>query len=132
MPGTANLGSGALGSTVSGALGSVQVIDNRGSTSASWTASVSSTTFTNAGKTVPLANLKYWSGPSTSTTGTGTFTPGQTNSGAAQDLTTSRTCFTLAGGNGINQATWNPTLVATVPITLTPGTYSGVVTHSVV
>ncbi|WP_167975071.1 DUF2341 domain-containing protein [Lentzea indica] len=132
LPSTANLGTGALGSTVSGALGSVQVIDNRGSTSASWTASVSSTTFTSAGKTVPLANLSYWSGPSTATTGTGTFTPGQSNSGAAQDLTASRTCFTLAGGNGINQTTWNPTLIVTVPITLVPGTYSGTVTHSVV
>ncbi|NGY58018.1 DUF2341 domain-containing protein [Lentzea sp. NEAU-D13] len=132
LPSTANLGSGALGSTVSGALGSVQVIDNRGSTSASWTASVSSTTFTGAGKTIPLANLRYWSGPSTSTTGTGTFTPGQNTSGAAQDLTASRTCFTLAGGNGINQATWSPTLVVTVPITLVPATYSGTVTHSVV
>jgi hypothetical protein len=132
LPSTANLGSGALGNTISGALGSVQVVDNRGSATASWTASVSSTTFTSAGKTVPLANLKYWSGPSTSTTGTGTFTPGQSNSGAAQDLTTSRTCFTLAGGNGVNQATWNPTFMATVPITLVPGTYSGIVTHSVV
>jgi hypothetical protein len=132
LPSTANLGSGALGSTVSGALGSVQVIDNRGSNSASWTASVSSTTFAGAGKTIPLANLRYWSGPSTATTGTGTFTPGQNTSGAAQDLTTSRTCFTLASGNGINQATWNPTLMVTVPITLVPATYSGTVTHSVV
>ncbi len=132
LPSTANLGSGALGSTVSGALGSVQVIDNRGSSSASWTVSVSSTTLTGAGKTIPLANLRYWSGPSTATTGTGTFTPGQNTSGAAQDLTTSRTCFTLGGGNGINQATWNPTLMVTVPITLVPATYSGIVTHSVV
>ncbi|GLZ30154.1 hypothetical protein Lesp02_23440 [Lentzea sp. NBRC 105346] len=132
LPGTANLGSGLIGNTVSGALGSTQVIDNRGVASASWTASVSSTTFTSGGRTVPLANLKYWSGPSTSTTGSGTFTPGQSNSGAAQDMTTSRTGFTQAGSNGINQATWNPTFMATVPITVIPGSYSGTVTHSVV
>jgi hypothetical protein len=131
VPGTANLGSGALGSTVSGALGSVQVIDNRGSATAAWTATVSATTFTSGGRTVPLANLQYWSGASTATTGTGTFTAGQANVGAAQVLSTSRTAFTLTSGNGADTATWNPTLVVTIPITLVPGVYTGTITHSV-
>jgi hypothetical protein len=132
LSGSPSLGSGTLGTTISGALGSVQVLDNRGSATASWTASVSSSTFTSGGATVPLANIKYWSGPSTATTGAGTFTPGQAAVGAAQTLTTSRTAFTLAGGNSTNSATWNPTLVVAIPITLVPGIYTATVTHSVV
>jgi hypothetical protein len=132
VPATASLGSGTLGSSVSSALGSVQVIDNRGSATAAWTATVSTTTFTSSGgATVPLANTKYWSGASTSTTGTGTFTAGQATAGSAQDLTTSRTAFTLTSGNSTDEATWNPTLIVIIPITLVPGTYTATVTHSV-
>ena len=132
VPSSANLGSGALGGSVSSALGAVQVTDNRGSASAAWIASVSSTTFTLTGYTVPLANLQYWSGPVTASTGAGTFTPGQGTAGAAQVLSTSRTVCTLTGGNGIDSATWNPTLIAAIPITVVPGVYTGTITHSVV
>jgi hypothetical protein len=131
VPATANLGSGTLGTTTSGQLGSVQVIDNRGSPTASWTVTVTSTTLTFSGRTVPLANLRYWSGPTTATTGTGTFTPGQANAGTLQDLTTGRTAFTMTTGNGTNSATWNPTIVVTVPVTVIPGAYTGTITHSV-
>jgi hypothetical protein len=131
VPSTSNLGNITLGTTVSHQLGSVQVIDNRGSATPSWTATVSATTFTSGGATVPLADLQYWSGAASATAGTGTFTPGQTTSAAAQVLSTSRTAFTMTSGNGTNTATWNPTLVVTLPITLVPGTYTGTITHSV-
>jgi hypothetical protein len=45
-PPTANLGSGAPGTTISGPLGSVLVTDNRALLSAAWTATASSTNFT--------------------------------------------------------------------------------------
>jgi hypothetical protein len=130
-PATANLGSGALGAATSGQLGSVQVIDNRGSAAAAWTATVTTTTLTFSGRTVPLANLQYWSGPTTATTGTATFTSGQANAGARQDLTVGRTAFAMTAGNGTNSATWNPTFVVTMPLTDIPGAYTGTVTHSV-
>jgi hypothetical protein len=131
VPATANLGSGTLGTTTSGQLGSVQVIDNRGSPTASWTVTVTTTTLTFSGRTVPLANLQYWSGPTTATTGTATFTPGQANAGSKQDLTTGRTAFTMTAGNSTNSATWNPTIVVTVPLTVIPGGFTGTITHSV-
>jgi hypothetical protein len=131
VPATANLGSGTLGSTTSGQLGSVQVIDNRGSPTATWTVTVTTTTLTFSGRTVPLANLQYWSGPTPATTGTATFTPGQANAGSKQDLTTGRTAFTMTAGNGTNSATWNPTIVVTVPLTVIPGGFTGTITHSV-
>jgi hypothetical protein len=131
VPATANLGSGALGATTSGQLGSVQVIDNRGSPTSAWTVTVTTTTLTFSGRTVPLANLRYWSGPATATAGTATFTPGQANAGSEQDLTVGRTAFTMTAGNGANSATWNPTLVVTMPLTNIPGAYTGTITHSV-
>ena len=130
VPATTNLGSTGLGSTLSGALGSVQIIDDRGSATTAWAATVSSTSFTSGGHTVPLADIKYWSGDA-ATTGNGTVTAGQASAAAAQDLTTSRTAFTMTNGNGIDTATWNPTLVVAVPITLIPGTYAATITHSV-
>jgi hypothetical protein len=131
VPGTAILGSGTLGSTTSGNLGTVQVIDDRGGTTAAWTATVSATALTSGGQAVPLADLQYWSGPATATTGTGAFTPGQATAGSAQDLTTSRTAFTLGSGTGANNASWNPTIVVIMPLTAIPGFYVGTITHSV-
>jgi hypothetical protein len=138
VPGTASIGSGAPGTSITGHLGSVQVTDNRGSATAAWTASVTTTSFTTGGattpETVPIGDISYWSGPSTASylpSTTGTFNPGQANAAAAQVLSSSRTAFTLTSGVGDNSLTWNPTLIAAVPAGAIGGTYTGTVTHSV-
>jgi hypothetical protein len=110
------------------------VTDNRALSSASWTATVTATAFVGAnGMATPiaLANVSYWSGPATSTSGTGTFTPGQADAAHAQILTTPLTAFSLTGGSGVNSATWNPTLVVSVPLATVAGTYTATITHSV-
>lgn len=133
--GPVSLGTGGIGSSVTAQLGSVTVTDLRAALSAAWTAHVSTTAFTPSGGgasgTVPQANVSYWSGPATATTGSGTFTPGQANAAAKQDLSATRTAFTLTSGTGNNTASFNPTLVVSIPITLTVGQYTATVTHTV-
>jgi hypothetical protein len=55
---------------------------------------------------------------------------GPAGAAGAVILTTSRTAFseTVAGLN--SSATWNPTVVITIPAASVAGTYTGVVTHS--
>ncbi|HEV3169253.1 MAG TPA: hypothetical protein VGZ32_02895 [Actinocrinis sp.] len=136
VPASAALGTGAPGSTITAHLGSVQVTDSRAVNPAAWTASVTSTDFTNAAvtaDTIPATDVNYWSGPTTATAGSGTFTPGQPLSGGQAPLnnTTPLTAMSLTGGAGSNSASWNPTLVVNVPAAAVAGTYSGTVTHSV-
>ena len=135
-PGTANLGSGAPGTNISGSLGPVTVTDSRASADASWTSNVTTTVFQTGGGTPPEtilpSEVDYWSGPATATTGTGTFTPGQATLAAAQPLSsvTPLIAFTHLGGTGNNTATWSPRLVVHVPLDSEAGTYTGTVTHS--
>jgi hypothetical protein len=135
VPGAADLGTVDPGVTRSGQIGTVTVTDQRAALSAAWTASVSSTAFTTGGgttsETIPNTAVSYWSGPATSTTGTGTFTPGQAAAGNAVILSQQRTAFSLTGGVGSNAASWNPTLVIVVPAAAVVGTYTGTVTHTV-
>ncbi|MEV6368593.1 hypothetical protein [Micromonospora musae] len=136
-PATADLGSGAPGGTITSALGTVSVSDTRAAADASWTASVTATDFQTGGgtpeETVLASEIDYWSGPALTTTGTGTFTPGQPAAGDAEalDSTTPLDAFTHTGGTGSNTATWNPTLVVNVPLDSIAGEYTGTVTHSV-
>jgi hypothetical protein len=135
VPPTAALGSGAPGGTITAQLGVVQVTDLRALLTAAWTTSVTSTSFTTGGatpaETVANSSVSYWSGAATATTGTATFTPGQANAAAAQTLAASRTAFAASAGVGDNTASWNPTLIVTVPAQAVTGTYTGTVTHSV-
>jgi hypothetical protein len=135
VPSTADLGSGAPAGTISANLGTVTVTDVRNDVTASWTATVSGTDFTTGGgtaaETITRSAVSYWSGPATSTTGVGTFTPGQSNAGNAQTLTTSRTAFSMGPGTGNNTASWNPSLRINVPAAAVAGTYIGTVTHTV-
>lgn len=134
-PETANIGSGTPGTTISGQLGGVTVSDQRAVLNASWNTTVISTDFTTGGGTspeiIPNINVLYWSGPATATTGNGTFTPGQEAPANAQVINVPRTAMALADGNGVNSATWNPTVVVNVPATAVAGTYTGTVTHTV-
>jgi hypothetical protein len=135
VPGSVGLGTGNPGSSITQHLGTVQVSDARAVNPAAWTASVTSTDFTNTAitaDTIPVADVNYWSGPTTATFGSGTFTPGQATTGVQAPLSgTALTAMALTGGAGSNSASWNPTLVVAVPATAVAGTYSGTVTHSV-
>jgi hypothetical protein len=135
VPATANLGSGTAGATVSGQLGPITVLDQRASLTPNWTATVTGSDFvTGAGtaeETIPAINVSYWSGPATSTAGTGTFTPGQPTSAQAVIINVPRTAFSHTGGTGSNFATWNPTVLVAIPADAVGGTYTGTVTHSV-
>ncbi|HVM28657.1 MAG TPA: hypothetical protein VM433_13430 [Mycobacteriales bacterium] len=134
-PGSANLGNGAIGAPATGQLGSVTVTDARGSLTAQWDATVSSSDFTTGGgtaaETVGKAATSYWSGLAVSTTGTPVPVPGQVSALDAASLASPATAFRLLTGIGNNSVTWNPTLIVNVPATAVAGTYSGTVTHSV-
>jgi hypothetical protein len=135
VPASASLGSGAAGTTISGQLGPVTVLDQRAALNASWVATVISTDFTTGGgtspETIPNINVTYWSGPATATAGSGVFTPGQQTAGDAVIINVPRTAFTHTGGTGANFATWNPTVSVAVPADAVGGLYTGTVTHSV-
>ena len=137
VPVSASIGQGPPGGTISGPLGEIFVADGRALADASWVASVVSTDFTagagGSGLTVPAADVGYWSGPVTSSTGNGTFTPGQPTAAdaAVLDNTTALTALTHTGGTGNNAVTWTPTLNIHVPQANESGTYTGTVTHSV-
>jgi large repetitive protein len=134
-PASSALPSVSPGATTGAQLGTVTVTDNRGISSASWTATVTATTFvTGAGsapETIPLTQVTYWSGPATATTGTGTFIPGQASAAAAVNLTAPRTAFSLTSGSPVNSVSWNPTLSVAVPAGAVAGTYTATITHSV-
>ncbi len=132
VPATASIGAGGPGATLTGSIGNVTVTDQRGLTSAAWTATASITDFTGgSGFTITKGNVSYWSGPATNTSGSGTFTPGQATAGQAQPLSQTLIAFTLRGGSGNNSATWRPTLVVKVPLPAVGGVYTATLTHSV-
>ena len=127
--GTVNTGA----SSAAGQLGNVTVTDDRGALVATWTATVSSTTFTTgtatANETVALDKISYASGLASSTSGTGTFTP---QLGVAMNAdSTLRFAAKWAAGVGNNSATWNPTLTFTLLSSQVAGTYTGTINHSV-
>jgi hypothetical protein len=135
VPSSAALPAATPGTTDSGQLGAATVTDNRALGSASWTATVTGTAFVSGSgtgqQTIPLAQVSYWSGPATATSGSGTFTPGQAAATNAVNLTAGRVAFSLTGGSGVNSASWNPTLSVQVPAGAVAGTYTATITESV-
>jgi hypothetical protein len=137
VPDSQLIGDGWSGAYISGFLGPVTVTDRRAALVATWVASVNASAggfTTGAGtsaETIPNADVLYWSGTATATTGTGTFVPGQVNAAAAQALNVSRIAFSKTTGSGDNSAVWNPTIVIDVPAQAVEGTYTGTVNHSV-
>ncbi|MFJ1655799.1 hypothetical protein ACIOC2_31425 [Streptomyces sp. NPDC088337] len=79
----------------------------------------------------PDSDVEYWSGPATSTNGSGTFTPGQPTAAAAVALSSAQTAFAHTAGGGANSASWDPTVIVNVPSTVASGAYTGTITHSV-
>lgn len=125
VPVSANLGSGAPGTTVSAAVGAMSVVDNRALLSASWTVTVACTDFANGASVIPVSNASYSPGTIT-TTGTITVTPTPvTLSNSAQPT------LTGSAGVGDNTASWNPTVSINIPASAIGGLYTGTVTHSV-
>ncbi|HYS35411.1 MAG TPA: WxL domain-containing protein [Pseudonocardiaceae bacterium] len=137
VPASATLSGGTTtpGGTVTGALGTVDVTDARGS-AAGWTASVYSTTgFTATGSTaIANSGITYTPGATTatSTPGSPTITAGTAgapgaSSGAA--LTAYTYANATAGGNSVS---WVPTLAVVIPLTAkTAAAYSGTISHQV-
>jgi hypothetical protein len=136
VPATAELSSGTAtdAGSLTAQLGAVTVSDARGALLGSWTATVASTDFTTgdetAEETITKDEVSYWSGVPTGFTGVGVFTPGQLTGLLAQSLSSSRTAFAATATVGNTSATWNPTLVVTVPSDAVVGTYAGTITHS--
>jgi hypothetical protein len=128
-PATADLGSGAPGTTISGTAGPVTVTDDRALLTAAWTATASATSWTTGGgtpnETIPASDVGYNPGTITTTgTITATGTP-ITLSGAATPVVVG------SAGVGDNTATWNPVLAVAVPAAAVGGVYAGTLTHSV-
>lgn len=122
------------GTTISAQMGAVSASDTGilGLLLGSFTATVSTTTFTTGGgsswETIPKTSISYWSG--TASSSTGSCTPGQANAGAAVVLSSARTAFSCGGLLNVS-ATWNPTLRVTLPTPLIAGTWTATITHSV-
>jgi hypothetical protein len=137
VPASKALGSYATGTanTTAALLGTVSVADGRGALLGTWTTSVSSTDFTTgaatANETIAKANADYWSGAALSTSGVGTFTPGQLTSGNKVTLASSRNAFVTTVIVGNNTASWNPTVSVNIPAAAVVGDYTGTITHSV-
>lgn len=135
-PAAKDLGSAATGTaSITSTLGNTSVTDNRGALLGSWTSTVSSTDFKTGGgtadETIGKANVSYYSGAATASTGTAVRVPGQATALLAQDMSASRTAFSATGVIGNNATTWVPTVVVTIPSAAVVGTYSGTITHSV-
>ena len=128
-PVSANLGSGAPGTTISSAIGAVSVVDDRALLSASWTATAAASDWTTGGatpaETIPASDVGYDPGTITTTgTITATGTP-ITLSGTATPVVTG------TSGVGDNTASWDPTLSVAVPASAVGGAYTGTLTQSV-
>lgn len=128
-PVSAELGSGAPGTDISGNLGAVTVTDDRALLSASWTTTAASSDWTTGGgtgpETIAATDVGYDPGSITTTgTITATGTP-ITLSGTATPVVTG------TSGVGDNTASWNPAISVAVPASAVGGAYTGTLTQSV-
>jgi hypothetical protein len=129
-PATADLGSAAPGGTLSAALGTVQVTDDRGF-GAGWTATVSATGFaTGTGtpaETIPAADAHYVISALDTTTGSATFTPVPTTRLSARP----KAVVNATNVAGNTTVTWDPTINVNIPGSAVAGGYTATITHSV-
>lgn len=112
--------------TVSALLGTVTVTDGRGGT-AGWTVTANGVDFTGPQSiSVSAPGSSSYLTPVAGVTGTASV--------AASDLSPiypPGPVQVATGVNGINSATWNPTIQITVPANALVGTYHSTITHSV-
>ena len=115
------------GSSISGVLGQVQVLDARSAVAGSgWVATVISSAFTPpAGTTIAASAVGYSAGTITKV-GTATYTANDPS-----DLTGVVSAVTATGITGNNSATWSPTITVTVPGGMAAAVYYATITHSV-
>ncbi|MFG1824470.1 hypothetical protein ACGFIJ_18465 [Microbispora bryophytorum] len=134
VPGSVSLGSGSRGGTISASMGTVTVTDSRGGIPP-WTAAVSATNFTTGSgtpaQTITTANIAYWSGPVTASSGVGTRNPGQATAAGRVALTSAVTAFSARKQAPPMSTSWRPTIVITIPSNAAPGVYTGTITHSI-
>lgn len=134
----ANLGSAtatALGTTVSGALGSTTVTDNRGSL-AGWTVTMTGSDFSDGATPTPdtiAANqaVAWVSSVPTPTSGVAVVSTTYLTAATGLTLTTSGQTFMTATTTGSNVVSYNPNLQVTIPSTAVAGTYTGTITQTV-
>jgi hypothetical protein len=135
---------GAVGTTISAPLGPVTVTDYRATNPSDWTATVSSTAFTNTATPadiIPVGAATYTI--SAVTADDGIATPGSVGSGlplATGIVNHAASAITLTGGaqnvvaetgaDGDNAAAWNPTIAVNIPPLAVAGAYDGTITHS--
>ena len=128
-PDTADLGSGAPGTTITGALGAVTVTDDRATLGGTWAATAAATDFTTGAgtpdETIPATDAAYTPGAIT-TTGrvTATGTPVRLDS-------TAQTVVAGTAAVGNNTASWDPTIAVDVPADSVTGVYTATLTQSV-
>ncbi|MBO4275543.1 hypothetical protein [Microbispora triticiradicis] len=134
VPGSASLGTGTRGGTISASMGTVTVADQR-SGIPPWTATVSATNFTTGSgtpaQTITTANVTYWSGPVTASSGAGTRFPGQPTAADRVPLTSPVVAFSGRKQVTPMSTSWQPTLVIAIPSGAAGGVYTGTITHSV-
>lgn len=112
--------------TISGPLGEVQVLDARSAAAGSgWTASAISTAFTGQSPALAATGISYAAG-SIAKVGTAAYAANDPNS-----LVGVAPVVTATGITGDNSATWTPTITVAVPGGSVAGTYTAVITHSV-
>ena len=133
---TVNLGSASVAAgSLTGQLGTISVNDGRGLLSGGWTSSVTASKFTTgagtAAETIVATNVEYWSGAATATSGLGSLIGAQLSAGLAVVVNAAQTAFTGGSLIGNNAASWDPTLIVSIPAASVVGTYTGTVTHTV-
>ena len=125
VPARADLGTAPAGATtINGNLGDVTVT---ASGTGSWTATVLATDFSDGVSTIPAASI-FYSTPVATTTGNVSL---GTPESVALSSSVSQTAQTALAVAGDTTATWDPTLTVTLPSSLTKGTYTAIITHSV-
>jgi hypothetical protein len=134
-PTSVDLGPGAVGSTISGPLGVVTVIDDRALDVAAWTVTASSTDWTTgiggtATETIPAGDVTYDPGLITDS---GTISTTGTTIALANSAVPAPDNTVVAGTAGIgdNGASWTPLISVAVPGDAVAGAYTGVLTQSV-
>ncbi len=132
-PATVDLGSGAPGTTITGALGAVIVTDDRALLAASWIATASSTDWTTGGatpaETIPATDVGYDPGLHHHD-GDHHRHRDPRHAGPRRSVRCAAV-VTGTAGVGNNTATWNPAISVAVPASAVGGTYTGTLTQSV-
>ena len=127
-PVSADLGTGAPGTTITGTAGPVVVTDDRAADDSGWAVTASASDWTTGTgttpETIPATDVTYDPG---SITTTGTVSTTGTPITLAN---TPATVVTATGIFGDNTATWTPALAVTVPATAVGGTYTATLTQS--